>query len=68
MDIKKTQLELQHSETAVLHAASRIYAALIRNGTVTPDNEEEIMEKSIRDAIKMACATDYLVKSDDELG
>ena len=68
MDIKKTHLELAHSETAVLNAASRIFAAYVGNGEVNGQNEDELMEKAVHDAVKLACAVELVVQSDGELG
>jgi len=59
-------LALQASETAVLHAASRIYAAYVAAGKVPDGGEAEMIEKSVRAATKMAVMTDRLVQSDDE--
>ena len=61
------QLKLQHSETVVVHAASRIYAAYIASGKVVESSEDEWIKRSIREAIKIAVATDSAVVSDDEV-
>jgi hypothetical protein len=61
-------LELQRSETAVVHAASRILAALIGAGRLTNDNAEELVRASVRLAIDLALETDRVVESDDENG
>lgn len=59
-------LELQPSETAVFHAASRIYAAHVAAGRVDEGNEGEVMKRCIRVAIRLALLTDKTVQSDDE--
>lgn len=59
-------LALQHSEAAVLHAASRIFAAYVTTGQVNDKNESEFMAKAVRNAVRMAVYTDKLVQSDEE--
>jgi hypothetical protein len=59
-------LTLQPSETAVLAAASRFYAAYIAAGQVTQDTEASTMEYCVHSAIKMALRVDRLLQSDDE--
>ena len=61
-----TSVELQPSETHVLAAASRIYAAFIASGQVSMQSAEEMIETSVRQAIHMAYRVDRLVQSDDE--
>jgi hypothetical protein len=60
-------LKLQHSESVVLTAASQIYAAYITSGKVSDGDEDKMMAKSIREAIKLAVATDEAIISDAEL-
>jgi len=57
---------LQWSESVIIAAASRIFAAYIAKGRVTDSNEEEMILKAIQTAIRMADKTDAMVKSDDE--
>ena len=57
---------LQWSESIILSAASRIFSAYITAGKVTADNEEQMMLKAIKTAIRMADKTDAMVKSDEE--
>jgi hypothetical protein len=59
-------LRLEESEAQVVQAASRIYAAYVSSGAVTPENEEELVGKAVRVALYMAQVTDQLVLSDDE--
>lgn len=63
----KTHLSLQPSETAVLHAASRIYSAYVAAGEVNPESEIKLVEKSIQIAISMASQVDQQVMSDKEM-
>ena len=59
-------LKLQWSESVVVVAASQIFAAYISAGKVNDSNEEQMLLKSIRTAIKLADTADTLVKSDKE--
>ena len=61
------QIKLQHSEAVGVHAASRIYAAYIAAGKVSDNSEDEWMKRAIREAVKIAIATDSAVVSDDEV-
>ncbi len=64
----KAYLSLQESERAVLHAASRIFAAYVANSSVTADNEKAALDKSLALAIALAKRTDEAVQSDEEMG
>ncbi len=64
--VNQTFLELQQSETTVVHAASRIYAAYIARGMVDQGAEQQWIQKSIHEAIQLAYWTDQAVQSDDE--
>jgi hypothetical protein len=59
-------LKLQWSESVIVVAASQIFAAYVSAGRVNDSNEEQMLLKSIRTAIKLADKADTLVKSDDE--
>ncbi len=59
-------LKLHWSESVVVVAASQIFAAYISAGKVNDSNEEQMLLKSIRTAIKLADKADTLVKSDKE--
>lgn len=61
-------LELQHSETAVVHAASRILSALIAAGKLTEANSAELIRSSVRLAIELALEADRVLESDGESG
>jgi len=63
---KPVYLNLQWSESVVAIAASQIFAAYIQAGKVADSNEDEMLLKSIRTAIKLADRTDAMIKSDDE--
>ncbi|MFZ3193560.1 MAG: hypothetical protein WA154_10190 [Moraxellaceae bacterium] len=65
---KSSSLKLQASETAVLHAASRLYAAYITAGRVEVGQEAAYIKRAIEEAHYMAKLTDQMVVSDDEMG
>jgi hypothetical protein len=65
---KKTYLSLQQSEGLVFQSASVIYAAYISAGRVEEGDEAKWMERSIREAIRIAKTTDTAVISDNETG
>jgi hypothetical protein len=58
---------LQPSEAAVTQAAAAIYAAYITAGKVAEGKQEEWMQRSIREALWIARATDEAVHSDSEM-
>ena len=64
---KPVHLKLQHSESVVFSAAAEIYAAYVVSGRVPEGDESKWMEIAIRDAIRMARATDAAVISDEEI-
>ena len=59
-------LKLHWSESVIVVAASQIIAAYISAGKVNDSNEEQMLLKSVRTAIKLADRADTLVKSDKE--
>ena len=65
--MEKTHLRLQHSESVVIHAASRIYAAYVAAGRVKEGEEEKSIQRSVHEAVRIALTTDDLVTSDDEV-
>ena len=64
---KRLSLQLAATEASILAAASRIYAAYISTGQVAENEENNYMQKAIRQAIKMSTAVDDLVKAEGEL-
>jgi len=64
---KPVSLKLQHSESVVLQVAAQLYSAYVVAGRVGEGDEATWMERSIRDAISLAEATDAAVISDDEI-
>jgi hypothetical protein len=61
-------LDLQPSETAIVHAASRILAALIAAGKLTDQNAAELVRWSAKVATALGVEVDALLDSDDESG
>jgi len=59
-------LELQASEAAVVQAASRILAALIRNGRHTEANHTALLRFAVRTAWELAQEADRVLRSDGE--
>jgi hypothetical protein len=59
-------LALQPSEQAVLHAASRIFSAWIVAGKVTDDNHDELADRAVKTATRMALVTDRYLQADAE--
>lgn len=59
-------LTLQGSETEVMHAASRIFAALIAAGRLGETNQDELIEFSVRAAVDLARQTDVAIQSQGE--
>ena len=64
---KIAHLRLQHSESVVVQAAAQIYAAYIAAGRVADGQEASWMERSIREAIRIAKAADAAIVSDEEI-
>jgi len=59
-------LSLQPSETAVLQAASNLLAGFIASGAVTEANENELSDRAVRLATRMALVIEKYVQSDSE--
>jgi len=60
-------LTLEPSETAVLEAASRIFSALIAAGRLGEENQDELVELSVRAAVALAREADRAIESDHEV-
>jgi hypothetical protein len=59
-------LSLQGSETEVMHAASRIFAAFVAAGRLGEDNQDALVETSVRVAVELARQADLAIQSDGE--
>jgi len=60
-------LTLEPTEMAVLHAASRIFSALIAAGRLDDRNADELVDYSVRMAVALARESDHAVESDGEV-
>jgi hypothetical protein len=63
----KTKLTLQPSEAVVAQSAAHIYAAYIAVGRVMEGQEQQWMERAIREALLIARLTDDAIQSDNEM-
>ena len=63
MSMRQVQaaLELPANEVAIVHAASRILAALIRNGRLTNRNHSTLIRSAVGMALEIARETDRLL-------
>jgi hypothetical protein len=59
-------LQLAESEMAVLHAASRIFAAFVASGAVTEENQHALSDRSVQLATRMAVVVEKYIQSDNE--
>jgi len=64
--IDSTFLRLQHSESVVCEMASTLLAAYIASGQLTSDNEDELIDRTLTIAIKLARRADRVIESDNE--
>jgi hypothetical protein len=62
------KMSLQPSEIALLAAASRIFCAYIQSGRVTEGAENDMIQRAVAEACRMARTIEESVSSDDELG
>ncbi len=65
--MSKPYLRLQHSESIVIHAASRIYAAYITAGRGRGGGEDQWLERSLEEAVRLAVRADDHIDSDEEM-
>jgi hypothetical protein len=65
--MNKAKISLQASEGLVFQAAARIYAAFVAADRVRDGEEQQWIERAIRDAIQLAQSTEKLVQSDSEM-
>ncbi|MBC7752282.1 MAG: hypothetical protein H7Z73_11330 [Candidatus Saccharibacteria bacterium] len=67
MDTPKEEfMQLQNSEAVVAKMAATIFASLINNFPLHNSNEDELVEKSVAIAIKIANRIEKVIKSDTE--
>lgn len=64
--VEETFLRLQHSEGVICEMGSRLLAAYISSGQLTPSNQDELIERCLELSIKMAQKADRAIESDNE--
>ena len=62
----KPDITLEPSKAVVSNMAAQIYAAYITRGAVKDGEEASWMQRSIREAVRIAKTVDASVESDDE--
>lgn len=65
--MNKVKISLQASESKVFEVAGRIYAAYLATGKIIDGQEQQCMQRSLREAVQLAQMTDQYVQSDAEL-
>lgn len=65
-ELKEEFLNLQKSEAVVAQMSATIFASLIINKELTPENEQELLERSVSLALKLANLSEKYVRSDEE--
>ncbi len=63
---KEEYLHLQHSESVIAQMSATIFAALAQKTELTPASEDELVEKALSIAIKLANRAEERIKSDEE--
>lgn len=63
---KEEFMNLQHSESVVAQMAATVFAGLVQRQELSSANENELVERSVAIAVKLAVRTEQLVKSDEE--
>ncbi len=66
--VEETFLRLQASEGVVCTMASTLLAAYISSGQLNAGNEDELIERTLTLAIKLAQKADRAIESDSENG
>ena len=66
--LKPEYLNLQPTEVAILTSASTIFSAKISSGKVDASNEEQVIEETVAQAIKVAKRIEREVKTVGEMG
>jgi len=59
-------MKLQHSESIIAQMAATVFAALVQKQELGRQSEDELVERSVSIAIKLAERTESRVKSDEE--
>lgn len=63
---KEEYLHLQHSESVVAQMSATIFAALVQTQELSTANEDQLVDKSVAIAVKLALRAEKFVKSDEE--
>ena len=66
--LKTEYLNLQPTEVGILNGAAAIFAAKIASGKVGAENESQVVEESVKQAIDLAKTVEYAVKTKGEMG
>ncbi len=61
-------INLQSTEIGVLESAASIFAAKIQSGSVNSDNEQDMINESVAQAIKLARKVDESIRAEGEMG
>ena len=65
--LKTEYMNLQPTEVGILTSASTIFAAKVSSGRVDASNEDQVVEESVDQAIKLAKRVERLVKTQGEM-
>ena len=63
----KTYISLQPSEGVLVQAAAQIYSAYVISGQAAPGSENDWLQRSIREAVRIAKTVDAAVQADAEM-
>lgn len=64
--MKEEFMHLQHSESVIAQMSATIFSALVQKQEFSSVIEDDLVEKSVVIAIKLASRSEKLVKSDEE--
>jgi hypothetical protein len=65
--LEPSYINLQPTEIGVLDSASAIFAAKVASGKVDAENEAQVIEESVAQAIKLAKLVEDAVKTKGEI-
>jgi hypothetical protein len=64
--MKEEFVHLQHSESVIAQMSATIFSALAQKQELSSATEDELVEKSVAIAVKLANCAEKFVKSDEE--
>jgi len=64
--MKEEYVHLQYSESVIAQMSATIFSAIVQKQEFSSAMEDELVEKSVAIAIKLANCTEKFVKSDEE--